>query len=52
VITILLILLVLWFIGYGPLGLGPIIHLLLALVLILAVVELIGRSRPPGGDLP
>lgn len=49
ILTILLILLVLWFIGYGPLALGNLVHLLLLVALIVVISDWI-RTRPRGGD--
>lgn len=43
--TVVIVLLVLWALGFGFAGLGPIIHLLLVVAVIVAIVNLIrGRS--------
>lgn len=46
--ALIVLLLLLWFLGYGPLSLGNVVHLLLVVILILAVMEL-ASSR---GDAP
>ena len=43
--TILIILLVLWALGYGVAGLGNIVHLLLVIALIVLVIQLLTGRR-------
>lgn len=44
--TILLILLVMWALGFGVAGIGPIIHILLAVALVVLIVQLVTGRRP------
>ncbi|MEQ1642384.1 MAG: lmo0937 family membrane protein [Pyrinomonadaceae bacterium] len=44
--TIILILLIMWALGIGFGGLGPLIHILLAVALIVLIVQLVTGRRP------
>ena len=44
--TILVILLVLWLLGFTVIHIGPLIHLLLVIALVVLIIQLIGGRRP------
>jgi hypothetical protein len=49
--TLVVILIVLWALGYGFAGLGSLVHLLLVIALIVVVYQLV-TGRSPGGPPP
>ena len=48
-LTIVVLLLVLWAFGFGFAGLGPLIHILLIVALILALFQFMAGRSSPGG---
>lgn len=44
--TIILVLLILWALGFGVAGVGPLIHTLLVIAVVVLLVQLITGRRP------